>query len=314
MLRASVIERADSAQTTTGRSNMTGRLPPLNALRSFSAAAEMGSFTKAGEVLFVSQGAVSRQVKQLESWVGKPLFLRTAQGLELTDAGRRLAATVASAFGEIESVADDIKKTADRLLLTVNLPPTFATRWLAPRLASFRRLHPLIDFAITTEPARRPRDLKGADAAVVFSDDAWSGYLSDRLRLERHVLVASPTLWAHGSPPALQDCTLLHILDGATRMPVWERWCADHGLPGLDTQSGLAFSTLDQVISAALAGAGVAIVDEAMVQPELHAGTLRRLNLLSTDGAYGYWFVSLTQDPARRAAVQLFRDWLDQQS
>jgi LysR family transcriptional regulator, glycine cleavage system transcriptional activator len=293
---------------------MPHRLPPLHALRSFAAAAEAGSFTKAGEVLFVSQGAVSRQVKLLETWFGKPLFLRTPHGLELTETGRRLAISVDSAFAQIEATADAIGQATERTMLKVNLPPTFATRWLAPRLADFRRLYPLIDFSMTTDAAHQIRDLKGFDAAVVFSDHDWAGCASQRLRLERHVLVASPAMWSNGSPPHLADCTLLHILNGPTRIPVWDRWCKAHGVAGLDTQSGLAFSTLDQVISAALASTGVAIVDEAMVQPELQSGTLRRLNPLSTDGPFGYWFVPLTNDTHKRAGVQLLQDWVGQQA
>lgn len=292
---------------------MDRRLPPLNSLQSFAAAAEAGSFTKAGEALFVSQGAVSRQVKLLEAWFGRALFLRTPGGLELTEPGRRLADAVSTAFALIETTADAIKHSTDRHLLKVNLPPTFATRWLAPRLAGFRKLHPGIDFSFTTDPAHRVRDLNGADAAVVFTDHLWEGCQTHRLRQEQHVLVASPELWMADAPPVLQQCTLLHILDGVKRIPIWDRWCAIHDVTGVDTQSGLAFSTLDQAINAALSGTGVAIVDEAMVQPELRRGTLRRVNPQTTEGLFGYWFVSLATDPQRRAGIQLLEEWIGTQ-
>lgn len=289
---------------------MVQRLPPLNALRSFAAAADAGSFTKASEVLFVTQGAVSRQVKQLETWLGKPLFLRTPQGIALTDAGRRLATTIDVAFAQIETTADAIKRSSQRQMLKINLPPTFATRWLVPRLAAFRKVYPGIDFSFTTDPAYSVRELKNADAAVVFSDREWLHCESQRLCLEQHVLVASPTLWTHDLPPRLEDCTLLHILDGDVRIPVWERWCQAHGITHLDTRAGLAFSTLDQVINATVNATGVSIVDEAMVQPELQSGTLRRLNHLTSEGPHGYWFVTLTRDAEKRAGVQLFYDWI----
>jgi len=289
---------------------MSRRLPPLNSLKSFAAAARVGSFTKASESLFVTQGAVSRQVKVLEAWLGKPLFHRTPQGIQLTEAGRRLAASIDAAFAQIEAVADSLKRTTERQLLAINLPPTFATRWLAPRLSEFRKLYPGIDFSIKTDGARSARDLKSFDCAVVFADHVWPNCDFRRLRLERHILVASPSLWVDGLPPRLEDATLLHIFDGETRMPVWETWCAAHALTHVDTQPGLAFSTLDQVINAAVAGAGAAIVDETMVAPELASGTLRRLNRLEIDGPYGYWFASLARDLEKNACVRLFGDWL----
>ncbi|MEJ8824440.1 LysR substrate-binding domain-containing protein [Variovorax humicola] len=293
---------------------MSRRLPPLNALRSFAAAAEACSFTKAGEALYVTQGAVSRQVKQLEEWLGKPVFLRTPQGIALTDAGRMLAGTIDDAFRRIEATADAIKHSSQRQMLKLNLSPTFATRWLAPRLAAFRKIYPAIDFSLTTDSARKARDLRNCDAAIVFADHDWDRCESSRLRLEEHVLVASPLLWTQGGlPPRIEECTLLHILDGDSRIPVWERWCEAHGITHLDTRAGLEFSTLDLVINAALTGTGVAIVDQVMVQPELRSGALRRLNGLSSEGPAGYWFVSLAQEPGKRACVQLFHDWIREQ-
>ena len=114
-------------------------------------------------------------------------------------------------------------------------------------------------------------------------------------------------------PPRLEDATLLHITDGNVRMPMWEHWCAAQSLTGVNPKPGLSFSTLDQVINAALAGAGVAIVDEAMVPKELAAGSLRPLSEVKVAGPHGYWFVNLARDADSRALVGLFRDWLGSQ-
>lgn len=289
---------------------MKSKLPPLTALKSFAAAAKVGSFSRAAETLFVTQGAVSRQVKQLEQWLGKSLFYRTPQGIQLTEGGRLLAAAIDASFAQIEAAVDQFQHVEQRQTLAINAPPTFATRWLAPRLVEFRKLYPGIDFSIKTTDARVPRDLKGFDCAVVFSDQAWPEGEVQLLRRESHILVASPTLWVDELPPRLERTTLLHILDGEERLPVWESWCAAHGVTHVDTGPGLSFSTLDQVINAAVAGAGAAIVDEAMVQRDLSTGVLRRLNQLQQDGAYGYWFTSLATDFEKRACVRLFGDWL----
>ncbi len=132
--------------------------------------------------------------------------------------------------------------------------------------------------------------------------------------LEQHLLVASPTLWdSDGSALHIEDCTLLHVLGGQARMPQWQRWCEARGITQVDPGAGLEFSTLNQVIGAAVGGAGIAIVDRALVQPELRAGLLRQLDTLSPDGPYGYWFVRLGRDARKRGSVGLLHDWMREQ-
>jgi LysR family glycine cleavage system transcriptional activator len=286
------------------------RLPPLNALRAFHAAAQKGSFTLAGEALHVTQGAISRQVKLLEESLAQPLFFRAHQSIELTEAGRMLAQTLEGVFQQIGETVDRITNDQRRKQISINVPPTFVTRWLAPRLSEFCRLHPYVDFQITTDWVKSLRDSHSHDCLVIFDTSPWPKSDAERLMLEKHVMVAHPSLWKHELPPTLQGQTLLHILHGDQRLPVWERWMALHGLNHLDPKPGLAFSTLDQAIHAAISGTGVAIVDEAMIRPELAAGTLRKLSDRSMDGPYGYWFMNVARDDEHRATVSLFQDWL----
>jgi DNA-binding transcriptional LysR family regulator len=286
------------------------RLPPLNALRAFHAAAQKGSFTIAGEALHVTQGAISRQVKLLEESLARPLFFRAHHGIELTETGRALAKTLDSVFEQIGDTVDRIKNDQRRKQISINIPPTFATRWLAPRLSEFCRLHPYLDFQITTDWIKSLRYSHNHDCLVFFDTGPWPQTDAERLMLEKHVLVAKPSLWKHGLPPTLKEQTLLHILNGDRRLPVWERWIAKHGLNHLDPKPGLAFSTLDQAIHAAISGTGVAIVDEAMIRPELAAGTLRKVNEGFMHGPYGYWCMNVARDEEHRATVTLFQDWL----
>lgn len=292
---------------------MHKRLPPLNALRVFAAAARTENFMQAGESLYVTQGAVSRQIKQLEVWLGVPVFTRTHRGVLLTPAGRQLATAVDTAFQHIDTVVQNLQHHNLRQQLAINLPPTFATRWMAPRLPDFRRQFAHIDLSITTHDVHALRDVRHCDCAIAFSAQAWADGDCSLLMVEQHVMLASPMLWNGAQAPRLKDATLLHITDGNVRMPIWEHWCAAQGLTDVNPKPGLSFSTLDQVINAALAGAGVAIVDEAMVPKELAAGSLRPLSDIKVAGPHGYWFVNLARDADSRALVGLFRDWLASQ-
>jgi DNA-binding transcriptional LysR family regulator len=289
------------------------RLPPLNALRAFHAAAQEGSFTKAGVALHVTQGAVSRQIKLLEDVMGRPLFFRVHQGIALTESGKMLAQGLQRAFSELEIVIERINNDQRRLMIAINLPPTFATRWLAPRLSKFSSLYPFVDFQITTNAIQSIRDTESFDCVVFFDTAAWPKADCDLLMLEKHVMVSHPSLWHGDVPPTLGQQTLLHILNGKERMPVWESWLEKHQLTHVDPKPGVAFSTLDQVINAALSGAGVAIVDENMIRPVLSQGSLLRFNELSVDGPYGYWSVDVAKDDEHKAVVRLFREWLKQE-
>lgn len=286
------------------------RLPPLNALKAFTVAAREGSFTLAGEVLHVTQGAISRQVKQLETALGVPLFIRVHQAVELTPVGSELAESLQRLFGEMEVAVNRAAGHHRQQMLSVNVPPTFATRWLAPRLSDFRSRYPHIDLSITTDRIGVMRETRSLDCLIVFGQEPWPKARCEPLMKERHVMVSSPSLWHKNQPPAIPGATMLHVLDGGQRLPVWEQWIAQHGPHGLDARPGLNFSTLDQAISAAIAGAGVVIVDEAMVVRELQSGELVRHNALCVEGPFGYWFVVPDSQSPTPERVNDFRDWL----
>jgi LysR family transcriptional regulator, glycine cleavage system transcriptional activator len=290
------------------------RLPPLNALRAFDAAVRSGSFTKAGEALHVTQGAISRQIRQLEDWLGKPVFVRHYQGLILTPAGSVLAKSLDTAFGTIMSAVEHIHHLGARQRITVNVPETFASRWLAPRLRSFHGRHPDIDLSITTNTVTTLRESQQYDCLVMFLAEPWSQCDCRLLRQEQHIAVASPELWQDGMAPSLAKVTLLHILAGTKRLPIWENWFASLGIRSVDPRPGIAFSTMDQAINAAVSGAGVAVVDAPMVERDLAEHRLRRLDNHELTGAQGYWFVEPRergiQDASHSAVVALFQSWL----
>ena len=290
------------------------RLPPLNALRAFDAAVRTGSFTRAGEALHVTQGAVSRQIKQLEDWLGKPVFVRHYQGLILTPAGSVMAQSLDSAFGTIQEAVEQIQHLGARQRISVNVPETFASRWLAPRLRAFHGRHPEIDLSITTSAVTHLRESQQYDCLVMFLDEPWAKGDCRLLRQEQYIAVASPELWSDGMPPGLPNATLLHVLAGAKRLPIWENWLASLGIRSIDPRPGIAFSTMDQAINAAVSGAGIAVVDAPMVERDLAEHRLRRLDSHELTGSHGYWFVEPRErglrDPAHGAVVALFQSWL----
>jgi LysR family transcriptional regulator, glycine cleavage system transcriptional activator len=290
------------------------RLPPLNALRAFQVVAQLGSFSKAGHALHVTQGAVSRQVKLLEDSLGQALFLRVHQGIRLTESGAQLAAELQKAFDLMGAAVERIRSDQSRQQLAINLPPTFATRWLAPRLSDFCERNPTVDLKITTHSVDGPKDTSGLDCLVIFGREPWPRSEHELLMMEHHILVGHSKFWRNDVPPTLTGMTLLHVLDGQERLPVWERWISSHQMGHLDPKPGLEFSTLDQAINAALNGAGAAIVDETMVRSELQEGLLRRFNRLSLDGPYGYWFIDVASDEQRSPTLELFRQWLVEQA
>ncbi len=291
------------------------RLPPLTALRAFDAAVRTGSFTRAGEALHVTQGAISRQIRQLEDWLGKTVFVRQQKGLALTPAGSLLAQSLDAAFGTIADAVEQIGYLGARQRIAVNVPATFASRWLAPRLRAFRARHPDIDLTITTNAVATLREAQQYDCLVMFLDQPWSKADCRLLRQEQYVAVASPQLWQDGGPPGLHGATLLHVLaDNNLRLPLWESWLASLGIRDIDARPGIAFSTMDQAINAAVSGAGIAVVDAPMVAHELAEHRLRRLDQHALTSRHGYWFIepreAAQRAPAHSAVVALFQAWL----
>ena len=276
-------------------------------------AAQAGSFTLAGESLHVTQGAISRQIKQLESAMGVTLFERLHQRVELTPVGRELAGALQRALDDMEQAVEKAMGPQPRQTLRLNVPPTFATRWLAPRVSDFRRKFPQFDLFITTDTVGNLREARGQDAMVVFGQSPLPGGISEQVWQEHHIMVSSPSLWKGKRPPSLESATLLHVLDGERRLPVWEHWLARHGPKSVDARPGLNFSTLDQAINAAVAGAGIAIVDEVMITRELQSGSLRRHGTLHLDGPCGYWFVEVSRKAQALSRTGTFHQWLMEQ-
>lgn len=293
---------------------MIKQLPSLNALKAFEAAARCRNFTRAAERLHVTQSAVSRQVKLLEAQLGVTLFDRRPQHLVLTRAGQALMPAVRQSFDRIALVVGALREPQPFSRLRVNVPPTFASRWLIPRLHRFRDLHPGIDIRVTTvlnDTLSRDGQL---DCAIRFGSGEWPSLHATLLFQERHIAVCAPRLLPPGRvrPVDLNRYTLLHVSHGEGRFLSWEHWLDAAGIRGIDTERGLEFDLLDLAIGAAVSGVGVTIADEHMIRDELSSRRLVPLLDVAVPGHQSYWFTTREQVP-EPPHLQLFRGWVQQQ-
>jgi DNA-binding transcriptional LysR family regulator len=286
-------------------------LPSLNALRVFEEVARHSSFSRAALALNVTQGAVSRQIRQLEDYLGVALFVRTPQGLGMTPAGSALVPGLTDAFDRMQQALREVRVPNLRQRLRILAPPTYATRWLSPRLKGFHKRYP--DIALNVRNDAGPESPSEIDCRIRFGKAPAQGWHSRLLLLERHLAVAAPELFEAGRPPVLAAHPLLHILHEGKHLQVWENWLEATGCDAVDPSQGLEFSTLDQVIHAALAGGGLAVIDRRMIEYELATGQLLPISPVEVEGPYGYW-LDVPASSQGLSKVSVFCEWIEAQS
>jgi LysR family transcriptional regulator, glycine cleavage system transcriptional activator len=291
-------------------------MPALNALKAFEVAGRTGSFTRAAELLNVTQSAVSRQVRQLEEQLGESLLQRRHHHLDLTASGRVLLQALQHSFDKIEWTVRSIQEKTHLNRLRINVPPTFASRWLLPRLGRLRSEHPELELSVST---RLEDDLAGSsalDCVVRFGNGEWEGLDNLLLMNERHIAVCSPTLLARQAGNEaidLSQFTLLHVLAGDNqRYLTWQHWLKAAGMEDIDTSGGFEFDLLDHAIRAAIDGLGITIADRHMIAHELAIGQLVQVLNVHVDGHQSYWLVTRPEQ-GELPHVAVFREWLRQE-
>ncbi|RCW88716.1 LysR family transcriptional regulator [Paracoccus lutimaris] len=289
--------------------------PPLNALRAFEAVARTGSFRAAADSLFVTQPAISHQVKHLEQWVGAPLFDRSGRVPTLLPRGASLARDLTMAFDAIEAACRRARPAASESALVVAAIPSVAICWLIPRLPRFRAQHPEVQLRVIYAHHGHDIDFATTDLAFTFAESCpvGDGIVSEPFLSGRSVPVASPALL--GSSPAqltsqwLLKVGLLHDSD----LSGWRTWLSRAGQAVPDRLPGAVFEDFNLLRAAALAGQGVALCSLAMVRPDLAEGRLVQLSTISVLENFDYY---LTQsgapqlDGARRRARQTLLSWI----
>lgn len=283
------------------------RLPPLNWLRSFEAAARHLSFTAAAEELHVTQSAVSQQVKLLEGYLGRPLFLRRPRGLVLTDAGRDYLDSVVKAFRVLAEGTAPFIATEKKNMVRIMANASFAVFWLMPRITRFLGAHPAIEIDLSTALSVSDYPSVGADVEIRYGRGEWQGEEGRRLNDERIYPVCSPAVAERLREPAdLTNETLLHlpgISDG------WDMWAEAHGLEDLRGRDGHYFNTFVLAYSAAARGMGVALGHDTLVRGLVDSGELAAPFDLSIPGQDGYFLV-LPQGDKSSEPARAFSDWL----
>lgn len=282
------------------------RLPPLGALRAFEAAARHLSFTRAAAELYVTQAAISHQVRQLEQWLGQPLFTRKGHALSLTEKGAAYVVDLSQAFDQM-TLATERARAASSEPLRITVLPSFAARWLLPRLPAFRAQHPDVDMRVTSSVQLWNGDGE-FDIGIRSGLGRWPGVKSDLIAREYLSPVCSPAL-AQGPPTLVKPADLagLPLLHDQPRT-AWRQWC-QHANVALDLSQGFVFNDAALVLQAAIEGQGVALGRLMLAGDDLRAGRLVRPfdHVLPND--YSYWIV-YSRAAAQRADVAAFRGWL----
>jgi len=285
------------------------RLPPLNALKAFEAAARHLSVKAAAEELSVTPGAVSQMLKTLELHLGRQLFDRVNRGIVLTEAGRNYLPPVRNAFRQIAEASRRVAAEEETGALTVSTTPFFASAWLVPRLGSFRAAHPEIDLRILTGNGIADFTRDGVDVAIRHGLGRYPGLKSDHVLAVAMIPVAAPSLVARLGQPA-SPADLLHwpLVQDADRKG-WALWFEAQGLADTGPTRGPSFDDPGLLLRAIIAGQGAGLLPDAMVETDVREGRLVRLAEPKEIEVFAYYLVypELAQG---RAKIQAFRDWI----
>lgn len=304
---------------------MPDRLPPLKALRAFDAAARHGSLRKAAEELHVTPAAISQQIKSLEDMLGVALFHRRPRGLELTEAGTAGLPKLREGLVCLREAVQQMRAENTREILTVWMAPSFAAKWLVPRLHRFVLNYPDVDIRIAANPQliigssnRNPLSVddfqfNSIDVAIAFSRGQHPGCRAVKLLSARAIPLCSPALLNGEHPlraPAdLRHHTLLHDDTDYGDRPDWSNWLVQAGVEDIDAQRGPRFNQAALVLEAAADGQGVALTMDVLAGADLATG---RLVVpfgpgLPLSHAYYIVYPQHTDQPER---IAVFRDWL----
>jgi LysR family glycine cleavage system transcriptional activator len=288
---------------------MRRRLPSLNALKAFEATARQESFTKAAVELCVTQGAVSQQVKGLESELGVRLFRRERQRLVITDAGRTYLEVVRDAFDRIGMGTERLLQRQKSGTLTVTTSPNFAAKWLVHRLGRFSEAHPEIDLRVSASMQHIDFAREDIDLAIRHGDGQWTGMHVTRLCTEQLFPVCSPKLLSGSgalrSPRDFSHHTLLHT-NGTND---WENWLKRVGVDGVDFKRGVIFNQASMTIDAAVDGQGIALARTALASGDLISRRLVRPFGQAVEAPYAFWIVC-PKSAAELPKIATFRAWL----
>jgi LysR family transcriptional regulator, glycine cleavage system transcriptional activator len=290
---------------------MAARLPSLNGLRAFEAAARHLSFTQAASELNVTQTAISHQIRRLEEELGIRLFVRKNRALSLTPEAREYLPGIRAAFNDLRLATDRLLRKDDDNVLTISTLASLAAKWLLPRLSAFQEAHPDIDVRITTSTGLV--DFRGGDvdAAIRYGRGHWPGLRAEWLMADEMFPVCSPTLLTGKRPlrcpEDLRDHVLLHNTNNGDD---WRLWLTAAGLPSdISKQPGITFDLILMTVQAAIDGMGVAMGRTTYVKDDIAKERLVVPFKIALPADAGFYLVSLEGEPDS-PKLRAFRQWL----
>ena len=290
---------------------MTARLPSLNGLRAFEAAARHLSFTQAASELNVTQTAISHQIRRLEDELGLRLFVRKNRALALTPEAREYLPGIRAAFNDLRLATDRLLRKDDSNVLTVSTLASLAAKWLLPRLSAFQEAHPEIDVRITTSTGLVDFNNGDVDAAIRYGRGHWPHARSEWLMADEMFPVCSPTLLTGKrplrSPEDLRDQVLLHNTNNGDD---WRLWLTAAGLPAdISKQPGITFDLILMTVQAAIDGMGVAMGRTTYVKDDIAKGRLVVPFEITLPADAGFYIVS-PEGTVDSPKLHAFRQWL----
>ena len=288
-------------------------MPPLTSLRVFESVARLGSFKAAADALFVTQSAVSHQIRNVEDWMGKPLFLREGNRTRLLPEGADLARSLSVSLTEIEAACQRARARSTSQTLVIAAIPSVAMCWLIPRLSRFRAAHPGIETRVVYAMHGRDINFHDVHLAFVFSSSppVLPNVAATFFLAGTTAPVCSPTLLTSfgRKPETLSDYLQLGLLhDGSTAG--WQDWLQLKGSQDGAGISGATFEDFNLLRAAALSGQGVALCSLEMVGPDLRNGSLVQLSDRTTTGGSDYYLLSITNADRQTARhAEVFLSW-----
>ena len=288
---------------------MANRLPPLNALRAFEASARQLSFTRAAEELFVTQAAISHQIKSLEEHLGIKLFMRKNRALLLTEEGQAYFLDIKDIFTAINDATERLLARGAKGAITVSLQPSFAIQWLVPRLTAFNILHPDIDVRIKAVDQPDNSLTEDVDVAIYNGRGRWPNVHADQLHTEYLVPVCSPMLLSGKKPLYTVNDLTQHTLLHDTSRRDWKRWFKEVGVKGVNVNHGPIFSHSSMVLQAAIHGQGVALAHSVLAKPDIDSGRLVQPfnDVLISKNAY---YIVCREHQLDIGKIAAFRNWV----
>ena len=288
---------------------MPRRLPPLNSLKSFEAAGRLLSFTRAANELNVTQAAVSHQIKVIEDFLGLSLFIRYPRKLALTEQGKLLLPEVIEAFDKVSNAIGAISQESSSKMISVRLAPSFAAKWLSPRLKYFWLQHPEIDLCLYHAHPAVEFDREQIDIAVTYGKGDWPGVVADPILSLDFYPVCTPAFMSNDRPLSninnLRYYSLLHDAN----YECWSDWLKLAGLEQINANKGTIIDDTNVLIQAAVDGQGVALGSSTFVQDLLDSGRLIKPFDITLVNEFAYYVVC-PEAHLKNPSVQAFKDWL----